>query len=286
MQEETVSRREPKCEICASAGFDMSLTDGRVLHTACIDAIGDEISNLEAQLRQVWGARRDFESQVEQLKSESQSFMGAISNFFGARNFEKELAKLLSTDPRDQLAEQGQSLELKANKLAGTLESFYDYWPDYPPDWEERRDKMLAAFQYGCRECGTDEELQVHHKFSLQRGGNNKPENLEVLCIECHGHHHGVDFKKTGTSRSIKEYGDKETLIRKAIESGTKLTFLYRKWDEKKSNTRTIRPMGFKQVSARGGTKISLCVHGHCDLREEARVFALKRMSKLRLHDK
>ena len=56
--------------------------------------------------------------------------------------------------------------------------------------------------------------------------------------------------------------------------------------DEKKSNTRTIRPMGFKQVSARGGTKISLCVHGHCDLRDEARVFALKRMSKLRIHDR
>ena len=97
MREETVKRREPECEICASAGFDMSLTDGRVLHTACIDAIGDEISNLEAQLRQVWGARKNFESRVTQLKSERQSFMGAVSNFFGARNFEKELAKLRLT---------------------------------------------------------------------------------------------------------------------------------------------------------------------------------------------
>jgi 5-methylcytosine-specific restriction endonuclease McrA len=37
-----------------------------------------------------------------------------------------------------------------------------------------------------CELCGNSEQLQVHHKLAVSLGGRNNPENLQVLCRECH----------------------------------------------------------------------------------------------------
>ena len=128
-------------------------------------------------------------------------------------------------------------------------------------------------------------QLIFLYKSSLWGGGSNLPENLEVLCSDCHSKEHKFNFK-SGESRDIKGYGDKPLLIEEAIKKGKKISFRYRKFDERKSKTRAIKPESFKQVEATGKNKFSLCVQGHWDLRQANRVFALRRMSKLRIVDK
>jgi hypothetical protein len=213
-----------------------------------------------------------------------QSFIGSISQFFGARDFQKELQALMLKDPRQILEQKRREANFDLMGVQRSLADLYNYWPDYPPDWDERRDRAKEKSDYECVTCGSTKWLHVHHKFSLQRGGSNLPENLEVLCSDCHGKEHNFDFK-SGGRRNIKSYGDKQKLIDEAIEKDKKISFLYRKFDEKRSHKRVIKPRGYKQVESRGKDKFSLCVQGHCDLRQANRVFALRRMSKLRIMD-
>lgn len=53
------------------------------------------------------------------------------------------------------------------------------------PEWRVRRaDALLRGGSVCCR-CGTNKRLEVHHK-TYERLGNEKDEDLEVLCHECH----------------------------------------------------------------------------------------------------
>ena len=60
-----------------------------------------------------------------------------------------------------------------------------DYWPDYPPDWSERRWHILRR-DGRCARCGSERQLQAHHKIPLGLGGSNREENLIALCFSCH----------------------------------------------------------------------------------------------------
>lgn len=49
-----------------------------------------------------------------------------------------------------------------------------------------------------CRRCGHDKEFNIviHHKRYVRNGGDNMPENLEPLCLNCYGiehYQHGKD---------------------------------------------------------------------------------------------
>lgn len=74
----------------------------------------------------------------------------------------------------------------------------YDFWPDYPPDWNERKQAAKQRAGYQCVQCGCGgtrkNPLQAHHHVKLRKGGSNRPENLITLCLKCHrkqpGHHH------------------------------------------------------------------------------------------------
>lgn len=263
-------RRDAHCCLCGAEGFDIALTDGRVLHTGC----HENLTEIDA-----------FLIRLTALQNESQSFIGLMSQLFGARNFQNELQALRSKDPRKRLHKPKREDYSDLIAVQRSLVDLYDYWPDYPPDWEERRDKAKEKSNFGCVACGSRSWPHVHHTFSLQRGGSNLPDNLEVLCSDCHSKEHKFDFS-SGESRDIKGYGDKPLLIEEAIKKGKKISFRYRKFDEKKSTKRVIKPRGFKQVESRGKYKFSLCVQGHCDLRQANRVFALRRMSKLRILEK
>jgi hypothetical protein len=62
---------------------------------------------------------------------------------------------------------------------------------------QHRREEILEAANYSCELCpargtqvGGDAELHLHHRQSPAAGGTNDPENLVVLCADCHHHHH------------------------------------------------------------------------------------------------
>jgi 5-methylcytosine-specific restriction endonuclease McrA len=57
--------------------------------------------------------------------------------------------------------------------------------------WKLIREVALYEFNDTCVLCGENENLHVHHKSYEHRGEeHNYPNDLEVLCKECHAHEH------------------------------------------------------------------------------------------------
>ena len=55
--------------------------------------------------------------------------------------------------------------------------------------WKSRRMQAIRDAKYRCEQCGSMVRLQVHHKV-YSNLGNEKPEELQVLCEECHHKYH------------------------------------------------------------------------------------------------
>ena len=57
--------------------------------------------------------------------------------------------------------------------------------------WRDRSRAAMHRAHYRCNLCGaTDRKLNTHHN-TYANLGNEKPEDLTVLCEECHTAHHG-----------------------------------------------------------------------------------------------
>jgi hypothetical protein len=57
------------------------------------------------------------------------------------------------------------------------------------PLTDSRRRALIRARGSACEICGVTAEervLQVHHRIAVLRGGDDSPENLQVLCFACH----------------------------------------------------------------------------------------------------
>lgn len=62
----------------------------------------------------------------------------------------------------------------------------------HTPEWQEKRRIEIQAAEYKChRCCARGRTLDVHH-LTYERRGCEQPEDLEVLCRECHAHEHGL----------------------------------------------------------------------------------------------
>lgn len=56
------------------------------------------------------------------------------------------------------------------------------------PQWRRRAEAALVRAGYCCEHCGLSHysrKLEVHH-LTYERLGHERPEDLEVLCHECH----------------------------------------------------------------------------------------------------
>jgi hypothetical protein len=60
-------------------------------------------------------------------------------------------------------------------------------YPDYllTPEWAERRRGALRRADHACRTCGAGGRLHVHHR-TYERRGEEPPDDLLVLCEDCH----------------------------------------------------------------------------------------------------
>ena len=57
------------------------------------------------------------------------------------------------------------------------------------PMTDSRRRALIAARGGACEVCGTsagERALEVHHRLAVLRGGDDREENLQVLCFACH----------------------------------------------------------------------------------------------------
>jgi 5-methylcytosine-specific restriction endonuclease McrA len=63
------------------------------------------------------------------------------------------------------------------------------------PEWQVRRVQALVRAGNQCQACSSrDTTLDVHHN-SYQNYGDEKPQDLVVLCRKCHRKFHGIDLE-------------------------------------------------------------------------------------------
>ena len=61
------------------------------------------------------------------------------------------------------------------------------------PEWKRRRKAAVAYADSRCQLCNKEgEPLNVHHRTYDNRGAE-MPQDLTVLCKDCHARHHGKD---------------------------------------------------------------------------------------------
>ncbi|MGB9660671.1 MAG: HNH endonuclease [Moorellaceae bacterium] len=73
--------------------------------------------------------------------------------------------------------------------------------------WRKRRRDRKAvqlARRDRCEVCGSTWGLQVHHIKSRGSGGEDTPDNLICLCVECHTKAHNGQIPK----EVLKRYAD------------------------------------------------------------------------------
>ena len=176
-------------------------------------------------------------------------------------------------------------------RLKKLKKRIYDYWPDYPPDWEERRDEVISKAKNRCQECKTKDPIpgiHVHHIKFLGRGGSNKISNLLALCESCHEKKHGGrSFKYDQSYIKPLAYPERLKSINNAIKSNKDLAFSYYKVKQKKWMKRKIKPSELtKEIWIDGKTKFvldNLYLVGHCYLRDEKRTFRVDRIKGLKI---
>jgi len=159
----------------------------------------------------------------------------------------------------------------------------FDYWPGYPPDWEERRQAVRDEAAGRCSRC---EQIatQVHHMTPISIGGSHQSDNLEALCRECHEEEHG---RPPGWFRGEWEFDTQDILhfrspkvhlLLEAMREGARLQMKYRKRDGVRSE-RQVRPLKLWQERGR------VYFRGFCELRGKERTFRISRIERLELED-
>jgi hypothetical protein len=265
------SRAVPsQCVICGQEPTDgRSLCDGRVYHDACYQALVGASKQLQMAMEQ---ARLRL-AECERTIARAGSLGHKIRVFFGGEAI--DVSRLRQELSKIEMEEQrlGRDAELNWRQLR----ELWDFWPEYPPDWDQRQHTARTAAG-SCERCHSHRHLHVHHRVRRGNGGNHRPENLEVLCEKCHGREHRKDFsgRKFRDDTHPSAFAQRIEILRSAIANQQAVRFSYRKYDGE-SSTRTITPKLLKQVGH------SLCVEGWCHLRNDTRSFAIRRMRGVKL---
>lgn len=84
----------------------------------------------------------------------------------------------------------------------------------YNTEYNEAR-KMTKDRPRICVNCGSAEDIEMHHVVPLSEGGNNVDSNIVMLCRECHYKAHGARIgryrgERTGRPRVSKPDGAEE----------------------------------------------------------------------------
>jgi len=63
-----------------------------------------------------------------------------------------------------------------------------------------RHRRLIDGEKVACEQCGSTSDLEWHHRLYWSEGGDDSPNNLQVLCRFCHlaVHAEKGDFRKAG----------------------------------------------------------------------------------------
>ena len=91
---------------------------------------------------------------------------------------------------------------------------------EYPPDWKNRRWKVLKRDGFTCQRCGVrstrvdDIRFDVDHIVPKSDGGNHGLDNLQTLCPSCHTRKHPDNDHLRKRAREYKHRNQPSPLVR------------------------------------------------------------------------
>ncbi len=269
------------CHICEqSIGLSESilLVNWSHIHRSCYNFLINPEFTESKDLSVLYSQWRVLQSKIE-----TQSWV--IDSFSRLFNTEKKSLYLSLTEELSRNQQEVIALEKIVNEMRNTikkeLSKVYDFWYERPPDWSDRQESVHKIFHRKCCSCWSYKFLQVHHRLPINNWWAHNLENLILLCRDCHEDKHGwADFKwkyKTNSEESI--FMGRLRKIDEAIKNSKDLYFHYKKY-EGEASIRKISPIWTKM----DGT--SLCVFWYCHLREDDRVFAIRRMTEINIMER
>lgn len=300
------SRRTcPICHLrCDGNGIKL-LTNNRACHEKCVMDMWERVVTInehanklavaEFPKNHLFDSLNKESKEVDAVISRNKANAGLIARFIST-NYAKDLEVLktkktnisfkieqLRIEQRDfSASNQTQSNEMRkgAEAIYVIVKSLFDFWPEYPPDWEDRKFRIKDSRARKCEGCGTKHgPFHIHHKSPLSQGGNHKNLNLALLCEDCHKGQHGVQkFSEGRTIKASEKTIRNTSILEKAIKTNNAVEFKYRKFDGEVSH-RIIDPHEMILV------KNSKCVRGFCHLRNEDRSFKISRISSLKISE-
>lgn len=249
------------CYVCkrfADYEYDIALTNGDFLHDSCLIKLQIREDEIETILRK----------QGPQL----------ILSLFVRTEVEDS-----DVMPEDKI----KTLSSELKKLKGILTTIYDFFPSFPPDWEERRQHLIQRNGSICSSCDEEQHLYLIHEIPLNEGGTNELQNLELICRACHESMYGKGdiFGSFTLGAGQSEFTEYFKEIQYAIDNNHRIQFGYKKPNAKSSMSRVVVPERFLNIPNSRESGETLCVEGFCELRQDIRVFALERMQGLDVLD-
>lgn len=263
-----------RCVVCDSRyEAEVMLANGNAVHSTCLDVLSSNYSR--ALIEAVKAKERLLETRKNLNKSSS--MIGHIAALFGLNEGHDAVKSRMIIAEKEVNYADGRLSEIRVR-----ASSVYDYLLTYPPDWEERRMAVHARDRV-CKECGSSGNLHVHHVTPLGRGGNNKSGNLVLLCEACHQKAHGGRSFEDKSQNVSTRFADRVKTMRDAIASGKDVEFTYLKGSDGTSSRRKVTPEKLVEYKHGRDEGMTLCLEGYCHTRKAHRVFAIKRMSSVRL---
>jgi hypothetical protein len=261
------------CSICQKVALHgIYLGNGNIIHKECFQNLNNKINECIREIN----LNKSSLIELKRKISSRNSITGKLTGFFlGNRNSNIEEAKIqILQDNINYLQKYLTPMELIAKDIS-------DLMLDYPPDWKNRVDTVKSKY-FCCAKCSSTYELHVHHIIKLSNGGSNKFENLQLLCKSCHSNEHGGrDFSQS--KNSLPAISDRVITITNAINNHEKIEFLYKKINDDKFQKRVVTPTKITSYDHTNKIDSTLCLEGFCHARNEARVFALKRMKGVKI---
>lgn len=122
------------------------------------------------------------------------------------------LVQRLTTFAPENLTEALNDLE-KYNHVQSVLVARgIDYESYYHFNYNTRnKSKIILLLGGQCQDCGTQQNLTIHHIKPKRNGGNNNINNIKILCRECHDRVHGIAPKNGILMKIINESGIRVT---------------------------------------------------------------------------
>ena len=247
----------PYCTVCkieTDYEYDIALSNGEYLHYSCIITLQMQKHEIETILQ----------------KQKSQLILSLFVPNAGVERdgvTEAELADL-----RTKLA-----------KLKSILTGIYDHLPCWPPDWDERKRRVIRENGLICSDCGEEQDVYLVHDVPVFEGGTNKLDTLRLICRACYTSMYREPdiFGISTLNPSQSEFSEQFSEIQSAIDNHQKIRFDYKKPSAKRWTTRVVIPERFLNIPNNRASGETLCVEGFCELRQDTRVFALERMQDL-----